>query len=187
MSNDQIKEIQVMTKSNFVSKFAKRVSMVVVAAAMIVIVASATGALSDEAQAAGMRPFKGSASGIFTGPDSGTGTVTATHIGKGDVVFTGLILDFGSPTPDGPNVCFPVTGGNQKFTAANGDEIETNYDSGRFCVDPSTGAPVYGNFVTSIINGSGRFDGAIGSVLIDAVATEEGWTSTFTEGSWTQY
>jgi len=168
-------------------RFVKRFSGTVAVVAMIAIIATASVMGSTDAHAADQRPFKGHAHGVFTGPNSGSGTVIATHVGKGDVVFTDLNLDFGGGTPDGDNVCFPVIGGYQKFTAANGDEIEMNYDSGRFCVDPSTGAPVYGNFVTTVTNGTGRFDEAVGSILIDAYATEEGWASDFVGDSWIHF
>ena len=96
-----------------------------------------------------------------------------------------------TPTPDGANVCFPVIGGYQKFTAASGDYIEMNYTSGRFCVDPATGAPVYGDFELTVTNGTGKFHEAVGSISIDAVAAkingELGWRSHFVGDSWIHF
>jgi hypothetical protein len=191
MTNNKNKEIDVMTKNNVVKKMIRRVSVAGFAVALVAIVVSATVGVSNDAHAADMRPFKGTASGIFTGPDSGSGTVSSTHIRHGDVVFTGLLLNMTAPTPDGANVCLPVYGGYQKFTASNGDYIEMDYNSGRFCVDPATGAPVYGNFETTITNGSGKFNEAVGSISIEAKAVvidgQLGWRSWFVGDSWIHY
>ena len=86
-------------------KFTNRYSGVIAVVAMIAIIAVASVAGAGDAHAADQRPFKGTASGNFTGPNSGIGTISATHIGRGDVVFTGLALKFSTPTPDGANVC----------------------------------------------------------------------------------
>jgi len=177
------------------NKVTKRISGVVAVVAMIAIVAVATVGGSSDAHAGDMRPFKGSANGILTGPNSGEGTVTATHIGKGTVEFSGLLLNFAAgspdPTPAGPNICFPVYGGDQTFTAANGDELNMEYRSGRFCVDMVTQLPVYGNFGTTVTNGTGRFEDAVGSIWIDAVGIDvdgnPGFVSTFVGDSWIHY
>ena len=169
------------------SSTAKRIYLSVTAMAIIAVAVVASITIIDRAQASAGRPFKGDASGIFTGPASGEGEVQATHIGKGTVVFADLVVDQSVPTPDGDAVCFPTTGGDQTFTAANGDELTIVYVSGPFCVNPSTGAPVKGSFVTEITGGTGRFDDAEGQIMIEAVGTATGWASHFTDESWIKY
>ena len=64
------------------------------------------------------------------------------------------------------------------------------YTSGPFCVDPATGLPVSGSFVTTVTGGTGRFEGATGEILIDAVAAvpfDGTWSSVFADGSWISY
>jgi len=164
---------------------AKRISGAAFVLAIFALVVTAVIISSSTVSAGDMRPFKGDASGVFTGPDSGQGTVIATHIGKGTVEFSGLVLDFSSPTPDGSNVCFPVIAGSQTLGAANGDEIFMEFVGGSFCI---AGLPVHGDFALVITGGSGRFDDAVGVINIDAVAGGfPTWTSTFTEGSWIHY
>jgi len=167
---------------------AKRAYLAISAVAIMAVAVIASITMIDRAQASAQLPFKGEASGVFTGPDSGAGVVEATHIGEGTVVFTNLVVDQSVPPTfvDGA-ACFPTTGGDQTFTAANGDELTMEYVSGPFCVDPSTGAPVKGLFVTEVTGGTGRFDDAEGQIIIDAVGTETGWASSFTNDSWIKY
>lgn len=180
------------------SRFMNRFSVVVIALAVIAVVV-ATVVVSGSAQAAGPRPFKGTASGIFVG-DGGTGTINATHLGEGTVDFSNLVIVFdpsqASPDPNGsPTVaCFPVTGGDQTLTAANGDQLVTMYESGDFCADitnPAQPVPVHGNFVTIVTGGTGRFEGAGGQINIEAVAGWDGenvtFSSTFVDDSWIDY
>jgi len=107
------------------------------------------------------------------------------------VVFSELAPNFAAPTAGGDNVCFPVVGGYQKFTAASGDYFEMNYDSGRFCVEPPKGAPVYGDFELTVSNGTDKFHEAVGSISIDAVSAEingqPGWRSRFVGDRWSNF
>jgi len=104
---------------------------------------------------------------------------------------SGLALNFAAPTAGGENVCFPVVGEYQKFTATSGDYFEMNYDSGRFCVESSTDAQVYGDFELTVSNGTGKSLKAVGSIPIDAVAEEingkPGWRSRFVGDSWSHF
>lgn len=186
-------------------KFRNRYSVTAIVVAVIAVVISASVVMSGIAEAKGPRPFNGDAFGVFNADgQSGSGTINATHMGNGTVEFSDLVVVFdpslASPDPDNSAIlCFPVAGGDQTLTAANGDQLETVYSSGNFCADvsgmaatpPTPPIPVYGNFVTTVLDGTGRFDGASGEIFIDAVAgfTEEGmtFTSTFTDESWIQY
>lgn len=178
-----------MSMSTIARKFTNKSVVSALAVAVIAVVVSATVMISGSAQAAGPRPFKGNAEGIFDFVTmGGSGTLDATHIGKGEVVFSGLAIDFGAGTVPDSNVptvmCFPVSGGDQTFTAANGDEITTWYDSGEFCADVSGGPnvppmPVYGNFVTTVTGGTGRFEDATGTINIHATAGYNGTDVTF--------
>ena len=175
-----------------------RFSVVAMALALIAV-AVATVVVSSNAQAAGPRPFKGTAEGIFIG-NGGAGTITTTHLGEGTVDFSDLVIVFdpsqASPDPNGNPavVCFPLTGGDQTLTAANGDQVKTEYVSGDFCADitnPAQPVPVHGNFVTIVTGGTGRFEDAGGQINIEAVAGWDGenvtFTSTFTDDSWIDY
>ena len=167
----------------------KRVPAIVAALAVIAIAVAATLVYTSTVSAGGDRPFKGSASGTFTGPDSGEGVINANYIGTGTVVFSDLAVDQSAGAPDDHgHFCFPTTGGDQTFTAANGDQIDTVYRSGPFCVDPASGAPVHGSFVTEITGGTGRFEDASGFINIEAVSNAPGtWSSVFIEGSYINY
>ncbi len=180
-------------------KFTNRYSMSAIAVAMIAVVITAAVVMSGIAQAAGPRPFKGTASGVFLGT-SGSGTINVTHMGKGTVDFSDLEIVFdpalAAPDPQGNPavVCFPVASGDQTFTAANGDKLVTEYRSGRFCADltvPTAPVPVHGHFFTVVTGGTGRFDGAGGEISIDSVAGFDGtnvtFSSTFTNDSWIDY
>ena len=180
-------------------KFTNRYSMSAIAVAVIAVVVTAAVVMSGIAQAAGPRPFKGTASGVFLGT-SGSGTINATHVGKGTVDFSDLEIRFdpslatGDPEGNPAVACFPVAGGDQTFTAANGDKLVTEYESGSFCADltdPAAPVPVHGHFFTVVTGGTGRFDGADGEISIDSVAGFDGTTvtfsSTFTDESWINY
>ena len=168
---------------------AGQIAVAAMTVAVIAVVVSATVMISGNAQAAGPRPFKGNAEGVFDfAIMGGSGTINATHIGKGEVEFAGLDIDFNAgtvPDPAVPTVlCFPVSGGSQTFTAANGDEIFTLYESGDFCADVSGGplvppVPVYGNFQTNVTGGTGRFEDATGTINIHAIAGFNGTDVTF--------
>lgn len=170
--------------------FFRSAALVALIAIAIVSVAVVT---NGNASAGGQRPFKGNASGVFSADGTGgTGTINATHVGNGSVVFTGLSLDTTAvPNPVNGALCFPINaGGVQTFTAANGDELEMDYTSGNFCIDPVTQFPVFGDFVNTVTGGTGRFEGATGEILIDAVAPvpfDGTWSSEFLDGSWISY
>ncbi len=178
-----------MSMSTIARRFTNKSVVSALAIAIVAVVVSATVMVSGNAQAAGPRPFKGNAEGVFDfAIMGGSGTLNATHIGKGEVEFSGLVIDFGTGTVPDENVptvvCFPVSGGDQTFTAANGDAINTFYGSGEFCADVSGGPnvppmPVYGNFVTTVTGGTGRFDGATGTINIHATAGFNGTDVTF--------
>jgi hypothetical protein len=170
------------------NRIVKRVTGLIAVIAMIAVVAAATIVGTNDASAADMRPFKGEVSGHFTGGDSGVGTIIATHIGRGEVDFNSLVLNYAGGAPVGSNICFPVVSGNQTFTAANGDELHMSYTGGDFCADGGTMLPAEGQFSLTVIGGTGRFEEAVGHIGIDAVAGEfPNFTSTFTDDSWIHF
>lgn len=173
------------------NKWSFRLAAVIGLAAIAII--SVLVITNANASAGGQRPFSGNASGIFTGDGSGgEGTMKATHMGKGSVVFGGLSLDTSAaPTQVNGALCFPINpGATQTFTAANGDELDMDYSSGNFCIDPTTQLPVFGDFVNIVTGGTGRFEDATGEIIIDAVAPvpfDGTWSSVFLNGSWISY
>jgi hypothetical protein len=66
-----------------------------------------------------------------------------------------------------------------------------NYDLGRFCVESSTDARVYGDFELTVSNGTDKLLKAVGSISLDAVAAEindkPGWQSRFVGDSWSHF
>ena len=174
--------------------FTNRYSMSAIVVAMIAVVISATVVMSGTAEAKGPRPFMGDASGVFIA-NGGEGVINATHLGEGTVVFSGLTLDEGNPEFSGlPIACFPVTAGLQTFTAANGDELHMSYDDGTFCADVTNGPPGmphHGDFITNVTGGTGRFEGATGQIIINAVGGFDGTNVTFSSkfgaDSWIDY
>ncbi len=173
-------------------KWSFRFGAVVALAAVAIAIGFLVNGMVAAADDGGRQRVTGRASGLFTGPDSGVGTFKAQYIGQGEVEFSNLVTDPAGAFPVGDFVCLPVTGGDQTFTVANGDELNMAYVSGDICVD-SSGLPALGAFETHVTGGTGQFRRARGVIFIDAegrdsmdssVSSFPNWTSNFERASW---
>jgi hypothetical protein len=137
-------------------------------------------AQSMHASSAERVPFDATYQGTFTiaGPLlTFNGEGPATHLGSSTVVgITLLVPDVVNP------LCFNIVQDAVTLTAANGDELHL-VNEGQDCLDPVTGK-ITGTATTTVVGGTGRFEGATGSGTATVEAqvltpTPDGFTGTF--------
>jgi hypothetical protein len=123
------------------------------------------------------RPFKGDGSGttaVSGGPSTFTsvtvGTVNSTHLGKGAYAVNAT-QNWGLSANCAGSPVQAVDTGSMTLTAANGATV-TGTISGTTCELAPFNNTTYGTTLTmTVTGGTGRFDGATGSIVISGLST----------------
>jgi hypothetical protein len=150
-----------------------RVLSSLVSAVLVTVPLAFAGAASAEHAV----PFKGSYSGTFTVSFpvvSSTASGHETHLGKSTETIAVTL------TPDGPGCQTNL--GTGVLTAANGDQIFFDA-TGTSCFNPTTGLVDLSGTQT-ITGGTGRFEGASGTLTVSGTGNPATGTISYTlEGS----
>ena len=113
------------------------------------------------------RPFSCTGKGIAA-IIPGTGVPVANVTGTGNATHLGLFTSVGqvtfNPDPDNPTLVHPS--GQATFTAADGDKLETVFNSAETSMDLTTGI---GGGIFHFVGGTGKFANATGSITVVVV------------------
>jgi hypothetical protein len=106
------------------------------------------------------------------------GSYTASGIGSGTYHGTTMI-DYGQygSAGSGPGPCTPVTGAIT-FEKSHGNTLTTTLGAGSKVCDTSPASTVHNtHLVLDITGGTGRFEGATGTILSDGTSTDDATTA----------